>query len=448
MSQPQEPATGQLISLEPTDPWDVWVRRLNKIFAVTMLGGKFRIMRWVDDPLSSELTIVEFMSQTDFKLLLSNRRIVIDENSFLVATRWLSDRNRREYIGGVAFAPGIKLPDTIYNLWSGFAFNPKAGDVEIFLLFVQKVICADNEIQFNFVIAWLADAVQNPSSRPGTALVLRGGQGVGKSFFAETFGQLYGRHFLELNNPRHLTGNFNRHLMDKAVVFADEGSFGGKSTQSTLKNLVTSPTLLVEPKGVDAFERKNCLRIIIAGNDKHIINAAGDERRYLVLDVSHIHKEDHEYFGALACWRENGGLEALLYFFQKYDTSKVNLRMAPRTSALRDIKIASLPKLEKWWLDRLMAGEPLAGREWDEFIPISDMHADYTTETGFRWDRSMETEFGIHLAQLVPNLRRSRRMVGMNRKYGYDLPPLEECRAEFERHIGHKVDWPGVEEDV
>jgi hypothetical protein len=88
------------------------------------------------------------------------------------------------------------------------------------------------------------------------------------------------------------------------------------------------------------------LRIIIAGNDDDLINAAGDERRYVVLDVSHLHQEDHEYFGALASWRENGGLEALLYFLQQHDISDVNLRMAPRTSALGDIKMASLSPFE------------------------------------------------------------------------------------------------------
>ena len=278
--------------------------------------------------------------------------------------------------------------------------------------------------------------------------MLRGGQALGKSFFAEAIGKLFGRHFIEVNNPRHLTGNFNRHLMDKCIVFADEGSFAPRAAQATLKNLVTSPYLVVEPKGVDLFETKNCLRVIIAGNDHRLISAGGDERRYAVLDVSDCHQEDHAYFSTLESWLNSGGTNALLHCLLNYDISQVNLRSVPRTRALLDLKISSLQPVEAWWLDKLMAGETVPGRGWSDIVPVSDLHADYTTETGFRWNRSLETQFGRRLNQLIPGLRRARRMVNSRREYIYELPPLAECRQAFERFIGDTMDWPEDEESV
>jgi hypothetical protein len=88
-----------------------------------------------------------------------------------------------------------------------------------------------------------------------------------------------------------------------------------------------------------------------------------------------------------------------------------------------------------------MAGEPASGHDWGQFITSSDLHADYTTERGFSAGRSMETEFERKLRRLVPNLKRTRRMVSAKREYGYVLPSLKKCRSAFDQHIGHTIDW-------
>ena len=424
-----------------------WLLQMNRDFAVVVIGSKVRIARWIPNPLMPESQTIEFMQEADFIRLFANHRVPVNGAHMTLGSAWLHHLDRRQYIGGVLFAPGEELSNQHLNLWTGFGVKPKRGKIKPILDFIREVIADGDEELYRFIIAWLADAVQNPGKRPGTALVLRGGQGVGKSFFGETICDLYGCHALELTDPRHLTGNFNSHLLDKAMIFVDEGAFGHPSAISKLKNIVTSDRMIVEPKGVDSFETRNCLRVIIAGNDPKLISAAGDERRYAVIDVGDSRKEDHEYFGELAEWRNNGGISSLLYHLMNYDFRGINLRTAPRNTALLDIKLASLDPFNTWWLDRLMAGEPVLNRKWEDFIPRSEMHADYVSETGFLRDRSLETEFGKGLKKLVPNLRNKRLTVGKKRPWGYLFPPLEECRKGFEKMLGQPVKWLDGTED-
>jgi hypothetical protein len=66
---------------------------------------------------------------------------------------------------------------------------------------------------FNWVFGWFADIFQHPDTKCGTALVLRGPMGVGKTIVGDTFGQLLGAHYVQVADPRYVTGRFNAHLV-------------------------------------------------------------------------------------------------------------------------------------------------------------------------------------------------------------------------------------------
>ena len=72
----------------------------------------------------------------------------------------------------------------------------------------------------------MADAIQNPNSGLGL-LAIRGKQGVGKGIFVNVFASLFGPHTMHVTQSSHLVGNFNAHLKDKLLVFADEAFWAG-----------------------------------------------------------------------------------------------------------------------------------------------------------------------------------------------------------------------------
>jgi hypothetical protein len=423
-----------------------WLEKMNETFAVVVKGGRVLIAHWAVNPLVPEMLTIEYMPESDFLRLHSNQQVPGINTHESLGQSWLRHADRRQY-SGVLFAPSTELPIDYMNLWTGFGMEPKQGDITPFLDFVHDVIAAGDEKLFEYIIAWLADAIQNPGIKPGTALVLRGGQGVGKSFFGDCIRSLYGCHGMELTDPSHLTGNFNAHLLDKAFVFVDEGAFAGSGALNKLKNIVTSSRMTFEPKGVDSFEAPNCIRVVIAGNNEKLISAASDERRYAIIDVSDRYQEDQEYFGHLAQWRDGGGLAALLQYLMNHDHTSVNLRTAPKNAALLDTKLQSLDSIDAWWLDRLMAGELLTGHQWSNFVAKSVLHDSYVNETGFDKGRAMETKFGMRLNKLVPGLETLRQSNGKNREWGYQFPSLDDCRTSFDKYLGQKMVWPEAEGD-
>ena len=84
-----------------------------------------------------------------------------------------------------------------------------------------------------------------------------------------------GKHGIQVFNPKHVVGNFNGHLRDVLLLFADEAFFAGdRAADGVLKGLITEPSLMIERKGVDAVRAPNLLRVIMATNSDWAVPAA------------------------------------------------------------------------------------------------------------------------------------------------------------------------------
>ena len=69
----------------------------------------------------------------------------------------------------------------IFNLWRGFAVKPIAGTCALLLEHLRHVVCHDNVQLYDYLLNWMARAVQLPGERGHVALVFKGKQGSGKS---------------------------------------------------------------------------------------------------------------------------------------------------------------------------------------------------------------------------------------------------------------------------
>jgi len=99
---------------------------------------------------------------------------------------------------------------------------------------------------------WMALGVQRPGLVIGTAPVLSGFPGTGKSFLAHSYGHLWGAHYTAITHREHVTGRFNNHLASKRFVFIDEGIFGGDRREAgVIKTRITEDWMVFEAKGVD-----------------------------------------------------------------------------------------------------------------------------------------------------------------------------------------------------
>jgi len=293
---------------------------------------------------------------------------------------WLSHPERKEY-KRVDFIPTKETPDGVFNMWKGFAVEPKGGldGIEYFCELIEEVICSGNEKWYLYLWCWLAHMVQFPEEKPSVAVVLRSdAQGVGKSRFAEYIGSLLGRHFRTVTHGRHIHGNFNSHLKDTLFLFGDEAVWGGdKSSESILKQMISEPKMIVEMKGKDVFEVRSFLRLMLATNSEWAAPVSLTDRRYFVLNVSSLKKNDFDFFKNLINEQNHGGSEALLQVLMDFDLSDFEVRNIPETPARLDQKMLSMEPIEKWWLEILSNADFRVGGkilDFDAMNRVSKLH--------------------------------------------------------------------------
>lgn len=331
------------------------LRELNELHAVISdIGGKCRVVTEVPDPALGRKRLSK-QTFEDFRNRYMHRLVTEGKKQTQLGVWWLRHPMRRQY-DTLTFAPERHV-EGAYNLWRGFAYNPVPGNCSLFLDHVRENICSGDEEHFDYLMNWMARAVQQPGSPGQVAVVMRGRRGTGKSVFATHFGRLWGRHFLQVSDPKHLVGSFNAHLRDCVVLFGDEAFYAGdKKHESILKTLITEPTFMIEGKGVDAEPSPNYTHLLLASNDQWVIPAGEDERRYLVLDVGAAQIQNSEYFAALQKQMDLGGYAALLHVLRTRDISEFEVRKFPRTAGLQEQQLLSVDPHLRIWADILADG--------------------------------------------------------------------------------------------
>lgn len=434
---------------------DILVDDLNERHALTMVGGRAVVVNLQDD--DNGFT---FSSKQDFLNRYSNvasRERRGERSYFTVAEIWFKHPRRRTY-SGLVFEPGA-VPDVggKLNLWRGFAVEAIEGDCSLYQELLREGICGGDASVADYVLDWMAHAVQRPAELPGTALVLKSGQGTGKNTLVDFFGGLFGpRHFTTLTSQEQLTGRFNGHLAAKVIVFANEAVWGGnKTAEGRLKAMITDPIETVERKGLDPTTERNTKRLIVASNNGWVVPVEADDRRFVIVPVSNRYQGDRSFFERLYQQMAAGGSGALLYQLLTRDISRFDPAERPTSAALREAtleqKLHALPSTSAFWLHQLQIGCVSLGisypeqpsEQWSTTIPVATLHGSYLTyckSNGLGHPCAVDL-FSKRLKEMCPSISRGRVKEVGKRTYKYKLPPLETARKEFEMHIKETINW-------
>jgi Family of unknown function (DUF5906) len=332
---------------------------LNETFFTTYIKGRYKVVRENSDG------TYEFMEKKDFMNGLDHMRLLItaengNPKSTPITEIWLRSPSRRRFENGLEFNPAfIGNRDEKYNLWKGWNVKPVEGDVVVFLDYMKTVICAGDEHNYNFLVALIAQMFQFPHLKPGIAVVIRGDEGVGKSFFVEKLGDLAAPYYFKTSNPAYVFGDHNGQLKDKIMLHLEEAVWAGsKKDESLLKDLITGRTIEINEKYIPVYSVANHLHLFITGNPLWLVSAGFQARRIFALHASETHIRDTKYFSALDEWfHKEGGAAALMYFFLNHK-SDIDLRLAPVTEELIVQKRESMSGVEAW-LDNLIASHEM-----------------------------------------------------------------------------------------
>lgn len=298
--------------------------------------------------------LTSYSSKSGFITTLGNK---ILKKKTKLGAGWLASEYRRTY-RDVGLYPDGNVPSRHYNLWRGFAVQPRAGDWSLMRAHIRDVVAAGIPELDEYIIRWTAWGFQNPGKRAEAALAMLGIEGCGKGTYGNALGKIYGKHSLHITSPKlFASGDFNAHLQRAIFLFADECHWpGDKQYEGQLKGMITESTMMIEPKGIDAYEVPNLLRVLISTNDDWAVPASLDARRFVVTNVSSHRTGDKAYFDALMSQMDRGGYEAMLYDLQRMPLGGWHPRQVIETEALRQQKECSLSLPQEWLLSVLESG--------------------------------------------------------------------------------------------
>lgn len=226
-------------------PDDNWM--LDEL-AVVRMGGKVAVLFVAETEAPDNEQLIVTMKVADARQFYAAETVMRfdPEKDKLVPQsmfdEWLTHKATTR-LHGIEFEPNpARARRDFYNLWKGLRLKPQQGDCSRFLSHIRDVICAGDEAHFDWLIKWLADMVQNPGRKPGTAVVLRGGEGSGKgTAFANQLRDIIGaRLYRKVSRSEQLIGKHNAHLAGALMIFANESVWGGdKSKEGALKDIIT-----------------------------------------------------------------------------------------------------------------------------------------------------------------------------------------------------------------
>lgn len=335
---------------------------------INTVGGKSMVMCNVYAPVYDK-EIIEFRTPDSIKVQYSNKSVELVSGDKIrhveLGTWWVKNSQRREY-QTIIFDPAKpKEYKGCYNLWGGFSVEPKKGNWKAFKKHIWKILCNKDPVKFKYVMKWFAWAIQNPHERAEVCLVFKGEQGSGKGLVLTQFAEIFGQHGMQIAQREHLTGKFAGHLKTIVFLYADEAYYpGDKEVEGNLKNLITEARVTREAKFMDPVLDKNRLHIVMSSNNKWVIPASHDSRRFFINQIDDRYArrratepERKRYFTPLWAEMNNGGRAAMLYDLLNYNLRGWHPRDdVPETEELKMQQQMSLSRMEKFVLHFLENG--------------------------------------------------------------------------------------------
>lgn len=350
---------------------------------------------------------------------------------------------------GVEFNPKPG-PSNLLNLWRGPTVIAVSGSWTRIELFLREVICGGDERSYNYLIRFIAHALQRPWEKPGVLVVLLSGQGTGKGTFGRILQLIWSATYLQVHDINSVIGNFNAALERAFIVFMDEAIFAGdRRASDALKSLVTEPVIFINEKHQPARQIRSYHRYIAATNADHLKNTDRDDRRDFVLRVSEERKGDFAYWKELNQEIDNGGVAAMVHDMLAMGMSDFNVRDKPGTQELIEQKLLSLAPIPRWWYDVLYRGDMGGDEDWPDFIGTESIIKGVLEVAGRKLYRNPSAiEVVQAMAKMCPSARKAQRQNQLNRQRGLTVPPLSAARAEFDQYIGGQVIWDADTTDL
>lgn len=226
------------------------------------------------------------------------------------------------YLDEIGFDPAGTDKDVRLNTWQGWPSKPVPGDCSLMCELIYHQCSKESDIAsklYEWMLQWMAYPLQNPGAKMGSAIVMHGPQGTGKSMIFTTLAELYGygrsrRNYAIVIDGQALHANFNLDWENKLFINAEEvvNAHDKWELKNQLKHLVTGQTIRVEGKHINAVHNTNRVNISFLSNDLLPFPIEPDDRRHLVIYTPP--PKEKQFYRDLREQLQNGGREAFHHF--------------------------------------------------------------------------------------------------------------------------------------
>jgi len=412
------------------------------------------------------------------------------------------ESNKKVWLDGYVYDPSTTERIVTYgendrrlNLYCGLAWPPRECDPELYAPFIDHIknSCQTPE-EAAYLLEWLAFKFQFPDQMIGTMVVLSGRQGCGKTIVCDIIKAIMGLHNAVKIPMSELTSQFNSQYCNKLFLDVEEYNPGAsklmRELREKVKNLVTSETMMVNTKGIIAYENKAYHSIIATTNSPNPEEIGFDNRRmtFLRFDNPRLKVKgaailDDEYFKPLVAMIKNPtALQGLCHYLStlKIDVGKV---MKPFDTKMTEEAKAPVDQPEWGFLKMLAETGDLPDSEYlptkEEIYPINrwpmqaaalprkiltQMYQDYCWQ--YRRETITPNKAGKTLMDVLPSnpqgisadfdIYKTKRWEIVNkqgisteiRSLSICLPNQDELRELVEKALNQMISWPKVTKDT
>jgi hypothetical protein len=190
-------------------------------------------------------------------------------------------------------------------------------------------------------------------------------QGVGKNLLFECVRDIVGANHAQTITQGDLKRDFNGWLKNKVLVIGDEVLTSDQRVETDqLKVLITGTSVTINEKHQPEYLVENFASFVFLSNHGDAIHIDKEDRRFFVHEVT-AQPLEQSFYRSFVEWRDNSGLEALLYHLLNNVDFDAFLptAQAPMTSSKLQMIGESQSALEEWMADVISDPVGLIGSE-------------------------------------------------------------------------------------
>ena len=433
---------------------------LTSRYSIIDFGGEVRylknsnveeLLRGEVNPLTTGLKLyrkgdIELFQQRD----LENAGLPVEQKQFREIMDGWRINPKTKCFHGTDFDPTNTDPNVL-NLWRG-PIGGQEGDWAVIHEFLLLIICNRDQVKYDYLLDFLAHAIQKPEEKPGVMLFFQGGQGTGKGTFFELIRKIWRYTTLVVQDVKEVVGDFNGGLEQHYFVLMDEALFAGDGkSANALKSMVTEPVMRINEKNQPRRTIGSKHRFVAATNSDVVGRVDPDDRRFFICEVSRERQQDTQYFGRLrVAFGDGVTVPAFVNALETRDLSEFEVRLRPKTKEHGINVLAGLRGVDAFLYDCIQQGQlgyensaPIF-RDTETHVTNAELveaYKQFRSVDAAKYDHASTTKIKQHLKKVLGEHVDAKVVPRNGIKTlvrGVKFPPLEVMRAKILAH--YKID--------